>query len=202
MGKGCHWVPRLHLAYALSRGLLPVVMVKEYAWCPTIPWIIANKLVEPPPTPSMLKGLREHRSRDVLERVAKMMGYKCPEIEKHVVDRRRRVYGVVDILAPREQELVEVKIRATRLGRHQLAQLKVYALLAWSNGYRVKRAHIATLEGALETLEVDQRTLLEAEDLVEKTWKAVESPDPPPVCQPVEKCGYCRYARLCPNRVC
>ena len=202
MGEGCPQVPRLHLAYVLSRGLLPVVMVKEYAWCPTIPWIMANKLIEPPPTPSMLRGLREHRSRDVLESVAKMMGYESPEIERYVVDKKHMICGVVDILAPRERELVEVKMLVLKLGKHQLAQLKAYTLLAWGSGYRVKRAHIATPKRTLKTLEVDQQTLLEAEDLVEKTWRTVENPDPPPVEQPLEKCRYCRYIKLCPNRAC
>ena len=189
---------RVNLLYNLHhRRLLPAILVKEAEWCPVIPWLLANLAVEPPPTPSMLDGIESHRN-GLPAAVAKRLGYTNPLIGIHLESAKLGVYGSIDILAPNEKELAEVKKHIKTLGKHHIAQLQTYALLAVDNGYRVRRARIESPQTTVKIVEVNQQTLQEAEKRVERLWSIVENPDPPPANQPREKCLYCRYRRICP----
>jgi len=179
---------------------IPTYLVKEYEWCPLIPWIIANSVYDPPTTPSMEKGIETHRDQNSLEEVAKTLELGDYILEILLVSRKHRVVGLVDILSRKAKLLVDVKYTEKKPPRSHIAQLETYTLLAWHNNIPVYKALIVNHKTEiLYSLEVDNYTLERARKRVEKTWKIIQSPDPPLVQQPQEKCNYCRYRTRCPN---
>jgi CRISPR-associated exonuclease Cas4 len=186
------------LLYSLHhRRMLPVTLVKEAEWCPLIPWLLVNLAVEPPPTPSMHDGVEAHRN-GLPALVARRLGYQNPLLNAHLESKTHGVQGAIDILAAQEKEVAEVKQHVKRLGKHHIAQLQAYTLLAVDNGYQVRRARIETPHATLKLIDIDHHILQEAEKKIERLWDIVENPDPPYVNQPREKCQYCRYRRICP----
>ena len=192
--------PALYREYTwLSRGLLPVTLLKEMEWCPVIPWLAVNRGLEPPPTPSMAEGVRAHRE-GLAERVARALGYRRPRLNVHLESRELGLYGTLDILAPEEREVAEAKHAVSRPGRHHRVQLLAYAALATLNGTPVRTARLATPRRQVMAVPVDQYALRAVEDRAARLHEVVENPDPPPVNPDPAKCSYCRYRRQCPYR--
>ncbi|NPA96869.1 MAG: hypothetical protein GXO32_04655, partial [Crenarchaeota archaeon] len=55
---------QIETLYTLRRSI-PVTIIKEYYWCPTIPWIIYNYGAQPELTPSIERGLELRKTRDL-----------------------------------------------------------------------------------------------------------------------------------------
>lgn len=187
------------LGYSLRATITPTD-VKDYVYCPVIPWLRrAYGLVEPP-TPSMEEGSSVGAEEKIVE--ARRLG--APEPLRVEVALRSPVLpleGVVDVVAGgRRLWVVEVK-RVRRPARHHLAQLKAYALLVETALGSVEEAVLAVRGvGAAARLRVTGELLGEARRLVEAAWRAVYSEEPTPVEQPEAKCRYCFYRSICPVR--
>ncbi len=182
-----------------DRGAITVVDVKDYVYCPAIPWLRAVHGVIETPTPSMEAGLVDVEYK---ERVAEELSLPEPRrFEVRLVDRELGVSGVIDVVAgPRDNMVIlEVKAGVRKPQRHHLAQLKVYTLLASRLLGRVRRAALYT-PGGVVWLRVDYRLLEEAKWLVEEARKTMYSEAPPPVRQPEAKCQYCFFSQRCPVR--
>ena len=200
-------MPRLPLHALLEEHrVLPVSLVKEYEWCPLIPWIAFNTGFTPPITPSMAMGLEGHGPDGrLLEKAAKALGYQNPQYNIYLEDPRLEVAGTLDILAAEEREIAEVKKTNRRKPQAQeKLQAAIYALLAYRNGFRVEKANIVLVDAqekiTIAPLEVTGELLARAEKKVRELWETVTSPIPPLVLQAPEKCRYCRYRRKCPYR--
>lgn len=174
--------------------------IKNYAYCPVIPWVEANLGVREPPTPSMESALGA-ATASFKERVAGELRLPKPwRIEVPLSSSRLRLRGVVDVVAgERRLVVLEVKVFDRRLSRagHFRAQLLAYALLVNETMGPVGEA-ILYLGGRVYRLHVGDRELEEARRMLEKARRAVESPEPPLVQQPEAKCRYCWHRRWCP----
>ncbi len=182
-----------------DRGLVTAVDVKDYVYCPAIPWLRRVHGVLERPTPSMESGAVDVGFK---ERVAAELGLPEPRrFEVRVTDGELGLTGVIDIVAgPRERlVIVEVKAGVRRPQRHHIAQLKVYALLAWRKLGRVRRAALYT-PAEVVWVTVDSTLLEEARLLVERARTVIYSEAPPQLRQPEAKCRYCFYSQRCPVR--
>ncbi len=179
---------------------IQVTLVKEYEWCKTIPWIIANTAVEPPLTPSMQDGKEVHNRIELAEQIADSRKLAKYTVEAVLVSRRYRVVGLIDILSIDPPMVIDIKQTNKKPPKSHIAQLETYTLLAWTNNIPVERAEIVNHEKkTIYKLEVTDYVLERAKKRIQKTWRIIQQPDPPLVQQPVEKCSYCRYKTRCPN---
>jgi len=182
-----------------SSDLIPVTLVKEYAWCPLIPWLIYNTGFEPPETPSMERGVEESKAMS-LEEAAERASLPQPRrFNVYVESRRLGVKGFIDVVAG-SRRLVVAEVKAFRSKRwgHFRAQLMVYAALANSALGPVAEA-VLVMGGDVKRFPVTDRDLAEARRLIDETRRVLASPEPPRVTQPEAKCFYCRYRKMCPN---
>lgn len=183
-----------------GRSALPVTMVKEFVWCPVIPWMVWNYGVEPPLTPSMMDGIAFQQTLD-RGRIAEQLHLEPPvEYQVYLEDPELRVYGVVDMMAGRRRKtIVEVKAFERSLKRleHFKIQLYTYALIAVRRRIVVERA-ILLMKSARHEVDITGDKLELARRTVDRLWRAVVSPEPPYTAQDERKCSYCRYRRLCP----
>lgn len=185
----------IHYTY---RRAIPVTLIKEYCWCPAIPWIVYNYGFEPDYTPSMIEGF-EYRAKRRLDEVADRLGLPEPRrYEVFVLSRKLGVYGYIDIVAGSKRlTVVEVKAFKTKRWKHFEKQLIVYAAIVNSELGPVNKA-ILVLGKKTISIEIMDRDIAIAKKLIDEVRRAIESPEPPRVNHVKNKCLYCRYRRLCP----
>ena len=181
-------------------GCTSVTEVKEYVYCPVIPWIHKYLGYHTRPTPSMESG-KEKADASYKSRVAEELGLPRPvRVEVPVKDCSLGVSGVVDIVAGKgPYTIVEVKVFPRRIerARHFKTQLMVYALLVWRNMGPVREA-ILYMGGKAHRYRVTSRDLEAARRALRGLQKVLESEEPPRARQNPAKCSYCWYRRVCP----
>ena len=183
----------------LHRGTITPTDVKDYVYCPAIPWIRRSMGLSEPPTPSMEEGAMVG-AEEKLE-AARSLGFPEPvRVEVALKSRSVPLEGVADIVAGSRRLVVAEVKRVSRVGRHHIAQLKVYALLAEESIGPVGEAVLIVRGGRALRLTVTSEVLEEARLLASKAYKASYSDDPPKVSQPEAKCRYCFFSRVCPVR--
>ena len=176
--------------YTSSRPFVTPLMVKEYVYCPAIPWIQWNYGVEPEPTPSMEGGSEAKVPR--LSDIAEAVGLPRPRrFELFIVDRNHGVSGRIDAVGGSRRrgfEVLEYKAFPRGRIRHFRAQLLVYMLVVNTTLGPVRKGHLVVGNRHL-VIEATEEALREAEQLVEATARVVDSPDPPPVHVVEAKCS-------------
>ncbi len=170
--------------------------VKQYCYCPAIPWIARNYGVREPPTYSMSLGREERKKR--LSRLVER-GLEPPiRLDVQMYCPSLRLAGVADAIAGRKRlTVVEVKAFRRKKFDHFKGQLMAYALLCNRCVGPAYRA-LLVLGDRARWWDVTAEALEWAERLVAKVREVLASERPPAVHQG-PKCASCWYARLCPS---
>ena len=186
--------------YTSGDALVTATMVKQYSYCPTLPWLESRIGLLEPLTPSMETA---RITADEKEAIARELGLPEPlRIETPVHDPELGATGVIDVIAGESRvDILEIKAhpRHPRRAKHFLNQLLVYALLAHRNIAPVHRA-ILYIGGETIEITINNYHLTKAKKLIEKTRQTIQNEDPPLLNQPPQKCKYCHYKTLCPNQ--
>ena len=165
--------------------------VRQWSWCPVIPWLAEIYGVAEPPTYSMSQG----RGVD-LEQVAKALGLEEP-IRYEVMVRHPTLpaRGVIDILAGSGPYTVaEVKAFRRRDYQHFLTQLRYYAWLVNDAVGPVREAYLIMGKWVMRYL-VDKEFLERGREAAEAVLRIKDSPDPPLGRR--DRCSICWYRRYC-----
>ena len=184
--------------YYLFKEYITPWDVKQYVYCPMIPWIIHHVGISEPVTESMEGGGKV--DVEYKEEVARKLRLPRPwRFELELVDHELGVRGKVDIVAGSKRlVVVEVKRYYRRSIEHFQAQLIVYALMVNKLVGPVWKT-ILVYGDKVRELPVDDKVLEEARRLVEKTWNTLLGDRPPTVNQVAGKCATCWYRRYCPR---
>lgn len=184
------------LRLSISRSI-PVTIVKEYCWCPMIPWIIYNYGIEPALTPSMARGIEFSRNRDISKIVSELDLPEPIRFEVFLESKALGVYGYIDIVAGSRWYIVgEAKAFRSRRWEHFKIQLYTYALIVNSCLGPVREA-ILIMGGDIYRWTLSDRDIAIVRDIVKRVRDVITSPEPPRISIVEEKCRYCRYRRLC-----
>ena len=171
--------------------------VKQYVYCPMIPWIKENIEVMEPPDINMLLGRPEGPKEETLEKL------KIPKPWRYEVYLRNpslKISGVVDVIGGVEKfEVVEFKTFGRLRHDHFTAQLLFYAYLVNTTLGPVLRAHMLLGRKVL-TYCVTDEVLNQVGRLIKKV-REVKTSVEPPVGRRVDprKCSLCWYRRYCPS---
>ena len=171
--------------------------VKEFSYCPVIPWVRANYGVVEPPTYSM--GLGRDVGRGVREGVARRLNLPRPwRFEVFVEVRGEGLSGVVDVLAGRSWfAVVEVKAFRRSSGfEHFRDQLFFYSYIVSRVFGPVREAYLV-LGGRVFRYLIDERVVGRVRELVRRVREVKGSPRPPTP-RPGFRCSFCWYRRYCP----
>ncbi|MEM2575168.1 MAG: CRISPR-associated protein Cas4 [Sulfolobales archaeon] len=169
--------------------------LKQYIYCPIIPWIMGNYLVEEPPTPSMDMG---KLGIDEKELIANELDLPKPiKYEVHIISKKLRATGIVDIIAGnRRLTVVEVKKFQRPFIKHYEIQLKFYAYLANTEIAPVHKA-ILIVGSKMFNYSVGLEEIKTIEELIKKVREIKNSPRPPTINAEPNKCLKCWYRRYC-----
>ena len=171
--------------------------VKEYTYCPIIPWIMYNFDVTIPPTISM-----KYSTINAEEKEAIAMKLKLPKpwlLECKFINRKYKAMGVVDIVAGEKRVIVvEVKKNYRKYYDHFKVQLMYYSWLV-NTTYKPVRKAVLVLGDKVIEYEVTGSDLEKIKKIVLKVKRIKAREEPPIVNQILQKCNNCWYRRYCPN---
>ncbi|MEM4926155.1 MAG: CRISPR-associated protein Cas4 [Thermofilaceae archaeon] len=169
--------------------------VKQYVYCPAIPWIARNFGVREPETLSMRLG-REERQRRLSTLEA--LGLEPPiRLDVEMYSLKLLMAGTADAVAgSRRLTVIEVKAFKRKTLAHFRAQLMAYALLSEEClGPTVKAVLLAA--GRALAFDVDGEALREARRLAARVREVIEGERCPSV-ERGARCLSCWYRRFCP----
>ncbi|MET1101040.1 MAG: CRISPR-associated protein Cas4 [Pyrodictiaceae archaeon] len=186
-----------------SRIEIPIILVKEYAYCPRIAYYKYFTIWEPP-TESM-KSPRY--TKTWLAKLLRSHGIKGEILTEYPVrSRRLGIYGRVDAVVVSDKELyvVEAKLDSSRakLRRkafHHLIQLTAYAMAAEETFHKSIRKSLIIVLSRNDIVEVTitpslRRTLL---NIVNEFKRYVAEQELPPRTVKRSRCRYCFYRKIC-----
>jgi CRISPR-associated exonuclease Cas4 len=160
-------------------------LVKQYVYCPVIPWIVAKLGVVEPPTDSMLLGREAARP---------------PEGRGQVYVKTRRGAVVIDEVVEERgsKVIVEKKAYRSHNASRYTAQVVASYLLAREALQGVRRARLVVGDEVKE-LELSDDLVKDVERVVESLRRVVESDKPPQTRPEPARCSSCWYRRFCPH---
>lgn len=191
----------------MEEELLPVSLIRQYFYCPQIPYINLVLHVQEPETDSMLYGKEAHEVFRAQHLPREIEPIRI-ETEVHLTSERLGLVGVLDALVETTLgELVPCELKASALGTtapplKDRAQLAAYAMLVEENFRRtVKRGvlfyrddgrkAVVLIDGSLRRLVM--RAVAEIRGMLESERRP-ERGNP-------RACGSCWYRRMCPLRL-
>ena len=189
-------VPPTWSRYNGDSDLIPVSLVKEYAWCPAFAWLQWNG----PPEPLPAHMETDYRPEPIeVSTMLEALGHKGHVVmEAKLKSDRLGVVGVVDFLAEPTGDspgaVVEVKARGLWSG-HERLQAALYALMAEEAYGAPFKAYILTKTSLEEVSGEDKARALRA---LRELKRALRRPKPPEPGHDMTRCRACPYKIVCP----
>ncbi len=188
------------LVLKYSDSYISVGELKEYAYCPVIPWIHKYLGFYTEPTESMSVA-KDFMDSNFKEKVAEELKLPKPwRFEVPLKSKELGLRGTIDILAGKRRYIVvEVKYYKRKRSRirHFKLQLLAYALLVSKTLGSVKEA-ILYNGGDVIKVPVTQDVLDEVVRQISRLKRILKSEEPPKANQNPSKCLYCWYRHVCP----
>ncbi len=189
-----------------DREYLPVTLLKEYAYCPTLATLKAATIWEPETSSMRYAKSIEPRLETLTSRLG-LEGYRVVR-SLRVYSRRLGLRGVLDaaLVSEREAIPVEAKLRVTprtlyTRAHHILAQLVAYTIALEETLRRPSwRAAVISLEddGAwLIRVKPWMRTWVER--LARELHETLREGKTPPPTAHRQRCKACWYRSICPH---
>ncbi len=163
-----------------SLGLQPS-LVKQYVYCPVIPWIINKYGVTEPPTDSMALGKEEHNEE---KQVRVKGGYGVAVLDELMEE-------------PDGKVIVEKKTFRSRSIHRYLAQVITQYLIASEKIQGIRKAVIVNGDRRHE-FKVTDDLVEEVKRIIYNCLKAMEDDKPPKPTVDKRRCSICWYRRFCP----
>lgn len=159
-------------------------LVKQYIYCPVIPWIIMNYNVEEPATNSMEIAKQE-------QRVEKGRG----QIHIH----SNKGYTIIDeiIKTKHGEVLVERKRFKSKSIHRYVAQALTQYIIA-KNKIKNIREIIIDNGGEKHTIPINQQNTKQAKEIIKKLEETINNEKPPSPTTNPTKCRTCWYKKYCP----
>lgn len=187
---------------------LPISLMRQFVFCPRIPWYIQNidRDFKHPLWVEQGKAHEERREalmqKRPLFKAHQKSGYS-QKFDVHVSNADLKIHGRVDVVLETKFETipVEIKMRAQKPTRGHVLQLVGYALCLDNRNFPVSRGIIITGQRQ-RRYEVPITENLKAEFLsvLEKLRATVNEPFLPHSSASIAKCLQCEYQNQCQDR--
>ncbi len=167
----------------INKSISPT-MLKQYIYCPVIPWIINYYNVQEPPTDSMKIAKEKQEAKQGKGQI-------------HI--KTKTSYTVID-------EIVEDKAKKTLIERKQYRSKSIHRYLAQTIAtYLIARQKIKNIEeiiidngGEQHQIPITQEIIQQIQPLLRNLEKTLNNEKPPPPTTNTKKCRTCWYKKYCP----
>lgn len=187
---------------------LPISLVRQFLFCPRIPWLRQNLHQEYRQPLWTLQGKAYEEKREVLLgkrplfRSAAGINYR-QKFNVAVENAKLRIHGQLDVVIETQTERipVEIKLHAGKPTRGQILQLVGYGLCLEDQHYTVRRGIVVVgprqrRYGIAFTPAIRQEFL----QVLQKLRTSVEHPFLPASSASPAKCAQCEHQNLCQDR--
>lgn len=185
---------------------LTVTDLRQYLWCPRIPFYRLCWGFKPPPTSSMARGQQRAARVETLERRRSLAKYG---LEQAALQRQLSLYsaaldlkGIVDMVLATEHESVPVEIKTGSADTERFhVQLAAYGWLLRENGRKCTRGFIYSLDDD-DVTEIPFTPALDArvKEIVTHLQQIALGDLLPPGTDRHLRCPACEYRRACSDR--
>ena len=191
--------------YDAVTGYLEVTDLKQYAWCPRIPFYRYCLPRIRPVTYAMREGILSHQEESEREERRSLRAYGLTHGERRfdlaLSSQRLGLIGRLDLAIRLENEAVVVDYKLTRdpVGSHYRLQLAAYALLleeAWS--LPVTRAFIYQIPlRHADEVRLTPQLRRQVSATAAAIRRNVAAEQMPPPCARRSRCVTCEFRRFC-----
>ncbi|MEM1732951.1 MAG: CRISPR-associated protein Cas4 [Thermosphaera sp.] len=160
-------------------------LLKQYVYCPIIPWINAVLMVREPVSDSMRIGAES---------------IKPPQGKGQVYVKTRRGSAIIDEVEEKEgsRTIIERKKYGSHNYSRYIAQVAASYLVTRESHPGIRTAKLE-IGGKSMTIELCKDLVEDIEKLVEKLEKTLQREKPPESKPKPGKCKSCWYTRYCPH---
>lgn len=171
-------------------------VIREYKYCPIIPWINKYFNTYEPLTYSMENSTVDDKS---ISKILENIDISGEVIREKPVILYGDIYGFIDLLVRDKSSLtaIEIKKYSNKYRDHQIIQLKTYAYMYNRSKLYVKRIILIQNNEKVYDKVYELEDHVEVKQFVENIEKTLNSEKPPEV-KISNKCNSCWYRRLCP----
>jgi CRISPR-associated exonuclease Cas4 len=193
----------------MERPLIEVTDIKQFTYCPRIPFYRYCLPAIRPVTYGMEAGIRQHQGEQAHEERRTLHAYGIVSGERvfsvALRSERLRLVGRLDMVVRRDDEavVVDYKLSPGRAGRHFQLQLAAYAMLieeAW--GLPVRRAFLYHLpDRKAEEVVMSAALRHGVERAVSAIYQIVDDERIPPPPPSRGQCVSCEFRRFCNDAI-
>ncbi len=187
---------------------LPVSLLRQYAFCPRIPWFMETLGLNPPRPPWVRQGIDHHQRERMLQRRRRLSRYGLTEARLVEEPQLRApgigLHGRPDALLETEHAVypLEFKLGDSRPASGHLLQVAAYALLAESSLGKPSPAGFILYGKRGKTISVEmdtrmrEKVLKASADLRQSLEKGLLPVSPASAAQ----CTQCEFLNYCNDR--
>lgn len=186
---------------------IPISHIRQYIFCPRIPWYKHVMSFEPPEQGWVTQGKRWHEAQNPRHR--RRVNHDIPSPREHMIDAHVRsqtlgVHGLADEIVMNESKcvVIEYKVDKKKPTLAQKLQLLAYAISAEETYHREVVAAIL-LKGSANKqyrISLDHKLRLELSQTLHALRQTLSSYRLPFSSAEEAKCAQCEYLRYCNDR--
>ena len=192
----------------LSSYSVPISMLRQYCFCPRIPFFNEIRGLNPADRPWMKQGLTYHQKQAMLNKRRKLQRYGVSEGKlEHNVRLKGcalPMHGIADAILVNGNEVcpIEFKLEAVQIRRGQIMQLMAYGILAEEYyGIPFRRGFILYgHRGKTAEVVATNARRKEVENIVEALLAIFGTQLMPESSASASQCGQCEYLNFCADR--
>ncbi|OOE44964.1 CRISPR-associated protein Cas4 [Salinivibrio kushneri] len=187
--------------------LIPISYLRQYLFCPRIPWYKAVMRFEPPEQGWVTQGKRWHESQNPRHR--RRLCKHIPEPREHIVNAHVQalslgIHGYIDELIFNEEKCVVVEYKVDKGKPTDAQKVQLYAyMLAAEQTYQRQVVAGVLLKGSANkqyTITLDDKIKNKCLTTLHAVRQTLSSHRMPHSSATESKCAQCEYLRYCNDR--
>lgn len=190
------------------RSSIPISLLRQYCFCPRIPWFNEVKRINPGDRKWQQQGVSYHVRQSMLmkRRQLSRFGFDNGNVEFNVQLRSISLgcHGIVDGLILKDDEVaaVEFKLAGVKPQRGQILQVAAYGMLAEEIYNRPCRQVFILIgdRGKTYAYNLDDRLRNAVTATLSKITSSLSNPILPDSSATDIQCGQCEYYNFCSDR--
>lgn len=196
----------MDMAYS-DQELLPISHIRQFIFCPRIPWFKCIMAFDPPEQQWVKHGKDWHLHQNInhKRRVNRYLsGTVQHKLDVYVKSNQLGLHGYVDEVAYNDDEcvLIEYKVdsKPPSIGHHM--QLMAYVIAMQEQSLLVVKAAVLLKGSAFRqySMDIGSHSKLKLLSFNQKLRQVLDSPYLPASSAQWQKCNQCEYLRYCNDR--
>lgn len=189
---------------------LPVSMLRQYCFCPRIPYFYIARNITPVEKEWMSQGIEEHKRQEMLSKRRNLSRFGISTIGKisfnvELYSDQLSLHGICDAILSADSELSIIEFKNSDYDKFTIGtavQLCAYAMLCEEKyGEIIKQCFVLYgSKGKTRKVNIDASIRSKTLEIRDHIIKKLKKADIPPSSAEENKCGQCEFFNFCADR--